>query len=781
MKTRFTALFLAVALLCALLPASILTVGAEVVLPPDEFGENTVCGDCGENMTWTLDLDTGAMTIEGSGPMDDYEPAINAPWYKYNEVIKTVVVGSGVTSIGDYAFENVAFMTSVSLPDTLQRIGSGSFSFCSDLAALDLPEHLTTIGASAFTTCSSLETLVLPASLTSIGYNVFDNCFGLKSVTLPDGLTSIAQSMFSRCTALTEITIPESVTSIGSSAFFHCTGLTSITIPGSVKTVGSSAFTRCSGLTSVTLEEGITELGAVAFGNCTGLTSITLPESLTTMGDGTFNGCTGLTGITIPCGVTKLEEYLFDGCSALASVTIPTYVTDVFYGAFRGCAALTDVYYEGTEAMWSKINISQYNYYLTDANIHFASPDDCAHEHTHPERTEPGCTEVGYDRTVCDRCGTVLSETELPAVGHDFIEQGPMAPTCTMEGFSVLRTCSRCDYYYIEWTPALGHSWDEGVITVPATETTDGEMTYTCTRCGVTMTEVIPATGEDECRHEHGHPEHKDPSCTEDGFDRQVCDDCGEVIAETVLPAMGHDLVVDAAVAPTCTATGLTEGKHCLRCDYTVAQQIIPMLAHSFKDGVCTVCGAKDPDYKPPVQENPFRDVKENEFYYDAVLWAVNAKPQVTAGTSDTTFSPNDTCTRAQVVTFLWRAKGCPEPKSTDNPFTDVSATDYYFKAVLWAKENDVTAGTSATTFSPNAGCTRAQVVTFLWRAEGQPKPTSSANPFKDVTGGYYYDAVLWAVEKKITAGTSDTTFSPDNTCTRGQIVTFLYRAVAEA
>ncbi len=127
-------------------------------------------------------------------------------------------------------------------------------------------------------------------------------------------------------------------------------------------------------------------------------------------------------------------------------------------------------------------------------------------------------------------------------------------------------------------------------------------------------------------------------------------------------------------------------------------------------------------------------------------------------------------------MTFLWRAKGCPEPKSTDNPFTDVKSTDYFYKAVLWAKENDVTAGTSATTFSPNAGCTRAQVVTFQWRANGKPAPGSSANPFKDVTGGYYYDAVLWAVEKNITKGTSDTTFSPDATCTRGQIVTFLYR-----
>ena len=178
----------------------------------------------------------------------------------------------------------------------------------------------------------------------------------------------------------------------------------------------------------------------------------------------------------------------------------------------------------------------------------------------------------------------------------------------------------------------------------------------------------------------------------------------------------------------------------------------------------------------PVVITNPFVDVKEGDFFYEAVLWAVGHDPQVTNGLDEKHFGPNATCTRAQVVTFLWRAKGCPDPTSTTNPFTDVQPTDYFYKAVLWAKENDVTAGTTATTFSPNAGCTRAQVVTFQWRTNGKPAPTGTNNPFTDVTGGYYYDAVLWAVEKNITKGTSDTTFSPDATCTRGQIVTFLYR-----
>ena len=173
---------------------------------------------------------------------------------------------------------------------------------------------------------------------------------------------------------------------------------------------------------------------------------------------------------------------------------------------------------------------------------------------------------------------------------------------------------------------------------------------------------------------------------------------------------------------------------------------------------------------------NPFTDVSAGKYYYDPVLWAVNHEPQITNGTSPTTFEPEKTCTRGQVVTFLWRAMGCPEPKSTKNPFTDVKPGEYYYKAVLWAVENRITNGTSDTTFSPGNPCTRAHVVTFLWRAHGEP-PAGSRSPFTDVPGGQYYtDAVLWAVSKNITNGTSATAFSPNNPCTRGQIVTFLYR-----
>lgn len=179
-------------------------------------------------------------------------------------------------------------------------------------------------------------------------------------------------------------------------------------------------------------------------------------------------------------------------------------------------------------------------------------------------------------------------------------------------------------------------------------------------------------------------------------------------------------------------------------------------------------------DAETQPNQKGFNDVKSGDYFYDAVNWAV--EKGITTGTSATTFSPNASCTRAQIVTFLWRASGSPEPKTASNPFTDVAANAYYCKAVLWAVENGITTGTSATTFSPDAPCTRAQGVTFLWRANGS-KAASAAASFTDVASdAYYAPAVAWAAEQNVTGGVGNGFFSPDTTCTRAQNVSMLYR-----
>lgn len=170
-------------------------------------------------------------------------------------------------------------------------------------------------------------------------------------------------------------------------------------------------------------------------------------------------------------------------------------------------------------------------------------------------------------------------------------------------------------------------------------------------------------------------------------------------------------------------------------------------------------------------------DVSSKSYYCDAVLWAL--ENNVTNGTSYTTFSPKQECSRAQVVTFLWRASNYPDPESFASDFTDVKDKDYFYYAVLWAVEEGITNGMSPTLFGTKSPCTRAQIVTFLWRFAGEPEPTTTHNPFTDVAeDAYYAKAVLWAVENGITNGMSETLFAPNRTCDRGQVVTFLYRLV---
>ena len=258
-------------------------------------------------------------------------------------------------------------------------------------------------------------------------------------------------------------------------------------------------------------------------------------------------------------------------------------------------------------------------------------------------------------------------------------------------------------------------------------------------------------------------------TCTEDGTEAYwQCEGCGKMFSD----AQGKNEISAAVIIP---ATG-----------HTWDDGVITMEPTAFSEGVktftCTVCGETRTESIPiPDPTNPFTDVIEGKFYYDPVLWAFYHDPVVTTGVDATHFAPDRICTRAHVVAFLWRANGCPEPQSLTSSFKDVKDTNkYYYKAVLWAAEQGITTGYSDGTFRPDDECTRGQVVTFLWRAKGEPAPTGTTNPFSDVAAGKYYTtAVLWALQNGITQGRTATTFGPDDACTRGHVVTFLYRAFA--
>ena len=217
--------------------------------------------------------------------------------------------------------------------------------------------------------------------------------------------------------------------------------------------------------------------------------------------------------------------------------------------------------------------------------------------------------------------------------------------------------------------------------------------------------------------------------------------------------------------APTCTEGGFTT--YTCECGESYIADEVPALGHEWNGTSCTRCDE--------TRVNPFVDVAEDSWYINPVLWAV--ENGITNGMDATHFGPDAACTRAQVVTFLWAAEGKPEPASTENPFVDVTVSDWFYNAVLWASQNGITSGVDATHFGPNETCVREQVVTFLWAAEGKPASAASVS-FSDVqSGAWYYAPVAWAVENGITSGMGDGSFGVGATCTRAQVVTFLYAA----
>ena len=425
------------------------------------------------------------------------------------------------------------------------------------------------------------------------------------------------------------------------------------------------------------------------------------------------------------------------------------------------------------------------------------------HETELKNAKEATCTEPGYTGDqICKNCGKVVSKGEaIPMLDHETELKNAKDATCAAAGYTGDRICKNCGKVVSrgEIIPTLAHETE----LKNAREATCTRTGYTgdqiCKNCGkvVSKGEAIPMLN-----HETELKNAKDPTCTRAGYagDR-ICKHCGKVVSlGEEIPALGHKPELRGAVKADCTTPGYSGDEVCSVCGETLKKgEPIPAIGHRWGDwkvtkpatveaeGVetraCTACGEVETRAIPkviPPPSSPFVDVTEDDYFNEAVHWAVNHEPQITNGTGADLFSPKAVCTRGQVVTFLWRAMGCPEPKSTVSPFADVKPSDYFFKPVLWAVENGVTNGMDATHFDPEGACTRAHVVTFLWRAHGKPA-AGTVNPFVDVKDGQYYtEAVLWAVSQGITNGMDETHFGPNEPCIRGQIVTFLWRDLGD-
>ena len=360
-------------------------------------------GKCGDNVTYLLDTSTGVLTINGTGKMTDY--STNSPFY-FNSSVKTVIIESGVTSIGDWAFYGCTSLTSVTIPDNITSIGVYAFSYCTSLTNVTIPGSVTNIDDRAFYYCENLTSITIPDSVTSIGTNAFyntnyyndesnwvngvlylsdcliniNNDFNLTTdYTIIDGTRIIAGYAFNDCTSLKSVIIPDSVTSIGSGAFSGCTGLKRVEIPNSVTSIGHWAFDDCASLIDITIPNSVTDVGERAFYRCTNLTTVTIGNSVTSIGRYAFEKCTSLVTIEvsknnkdyasfdgvlfcknktklikypagktdrtyeIPDSVTYIGIGTFEDCLNLASITIPNSVISIGVYAFAYSPNLTSV------------------------------------------------------------------------------------------------------------------------------------------------------------------------------------------------------------------------------------------------------------------------------------------------------------------------------------------------------------------------------------------------------------------------------------------------------
>lgn len=374
-RLRLLAWMLTLTMLCELLPFGAFAqsdVGQQLALAAaqsleEENGEATIIGKCGDNLQWSLSSD-GVLTIDGTGEMDDYvyvHGSVDRPWSDYLSDIKTVVISSNTTHIGNFAFWNCIYLHSVILPESIVSIGSSAFSACESLTSIDIPASVNSIQSDTFSYCKKLASITIPSSVTSIGSSAFECCTSLATINIPDSVTSIGEHAFDSCSSLTSIDIPKSVIFIGEDAFSStslsvidipesvtsiepftfrdCIVLASVHLPSSLVSIGAEAFTSCSALSSVNIPNGVKSIGENAFSECTSLNSITIPSSVTSLGELVFAGCTSLTSISLPDSIGSIPPRAFDSCSNLTSVNISSGITTIGGRAFYDCISLSSI------------------------------------------------------------------------------------------------------------------------------------------------------------------------------------------------------------------------------------------------------------------------------------------------------------------------------------------------------------------------------------------------------------------------------------------------------
>ena len=808
MKKRLWAIFLSICLVVTLLP--------NVALAADNGVTTTATnGNCGatstDHVTWKLEQNnvdsenpTYTLTISGTGDManlvtlaEDLKVSQNnQPWVSAAHQITKLVIDEGITSIGDGAFYDTPKLKSADIPASVTKIGVRAFNWAETMDSLTFAKEskLKEIGYAAFNAIAISE-VTIPASVEKIDKQAFGNDSNLTTVLFEQGsaLKEIEENAFFKCSKLAKLTLPEGLTTIGNRAFNNeNTNLAAVVIPSTVTSFGEEIYN--------------TKNGCLYFANSEVYSRYAKPKTMTcfmaVMNGGMFASDTAFTTGTL--SKPSKDGYIFAGwyenedCSGTA-VTTPT-AGQTYYAKWHTPSTLSTNIGEQKFVVGEPTEFTFTTTANDDANIMVIgtsnfSDADAIEKLEYLESKDGKWYELkgdfgpstgfpmtdatstfratfkkggNYTFTVSMKKvdgGDVLCSTKVKFT-VDKVSQTAPANAPTLKD----RTYTSITLYTVEPNAngaAAQYSKDGGKIwqNLPEFTGLTSGTTYTfAVRYAETDTykaSPASATAEFSTLYYSSDPSYAvtAPGKTENGTVSVTPANASKGMTVTVnaKPDSGYilgSLEVKDANGNALSLTDKGNGKY----TFTMPAGKVEIKAAFAKE----------------VETSPFSDVSTDAYYYEAVKWA--QEKGITEGVGDGLFGSEQPCTRGQIVTFLWRAAGSPEPKNSASTMTDLNPNNYYYKAVLWAIENGITSGVTDTTFAPDATCTRGQGVTFLYRALGAT--THAANSFADVAAdSFCADAVAWAVENGVTYGTSSATFSPADDCTRSQIVTFLYRA----
>ena len=635
---------------------------------------------------------------------------------------------------------------------TLDSEGVLTISGSGDMHGYD---HL---GAPWYGIRSPVKSAVIADGVTSIGDSAFFDCTSLTSVTIPDSVTSIGEYAFYNCTSLTSVTIPNSVTSIGEYTFYNCTSLTSVAIPDSVTSIGEYAFSHCTSLTSVTIPDSVTSIGRYAFYYCTSLTSVTIPDSVTSIGEYAFYDCTSLTSVTIPDSVTSIGDGAFSYCESLTSVTIPDSVTSIGWHAFDGCTSLTGIW-------------------VAEGNSHYAS--DASGVLFNKDKTTlvqcPGAfaaytipnsvTSIGADAfSYCRSLTSVTIPDSVTSIGESSFYK------CTsLTSVTIPDSVTSIGY------KAFGSCESLTSVTIPDSVTSIGDGAFSCctSLTSVTIPNSVTSIGD------------------------SAFYDCTSLTSVTI-----PNSVTIIGVAAFSCCTSLTS--------VTIPDSVTIIGGSAFFDcdNLTDVSNTGTEIAWNKIKISDYSDVLKNATIHYFSEWTREKEPTCTEPGSETSVCPEAGCgktftreipalghswdegkvtkpaTEAEDGVKTFTCTRCGETKTETIPATgsDVDVTEMFsdvtknwaYPGIQYCVTHKLMGSTGGDKFAPTMTTTRAQIVQILYNLEGEPE-VSGTTPFTDLTQDWYQDAVLWAYQTGVVAGTGDgTTFDPDLPVTREQIAVIL-------